>query len=164
MVSFLGGKPTTTLHQHLQCSLATTPESVESFIYKPLELFVILLYDRTSNLDCVNRARMQLCTQKGRSVKGIPPTKAALIQHTKPATYNYQAGYYWGQVMIAAPELSSPSGCEVCGTTLPQATKASRELLRCGCKKGGYRHQCKRLKAALQCTALCHCSGLCSEN
>jgi len=35
------------------CSLVTTPESVESFI-KPLERFVILLYDRTSNLECVN--------------------------------------------------------------------------------------------------------------
>ena len=50
-VSFLGGKPTMTLHQHFQCSLATTPESVESFIYKPLERFVILLYDGTNNLE-----------------------------------------------------------------------------------------------------------------
>ena len=51
------GKPTMTLHQHFQCFkfLATTPESVESFI-KPLEEFVILLYDRTSNLECVSRA------------------------------------------------------------------------------------------------------------
>ena len=32
----------------------------------------MLLYDRTSNLECVNRAQMQLFTQKGRSVKGIP--------------------------------------------------------------------------------------------
>ena len=106
-VSFFGGKPTMTLHQHFQCSLATTPESVESFIYKPLERFVILLYDRSSNLECVNRARKQLFTQKGRSVKDIPPTKAALIRHTKPAMY--QAGFCWGQVMIAAPELPSLS-------------------------------------------------------
>ena len=152
------------------CSLATTPESVESFI-KPLERFVILLYDRTSNLECVNQARKQLFTQKGRSIEGIPPTKAALIQHTKRATY--QAGYCWGQVMIAAPVLPSPSdwgwtrkepnGWEVNWTTLPEATKACRELLRCGCKKG-CRRKCKCLKAALQCTALCHCGGICSEN
>ena len=88
------------------CSLATTPESVESFI-KPMERFVILLYDCTSNLECGNQAQMQLFTQKGRSIEGIPPTKAALIQHTKWATY--QAGYCWGQVMIAAAELPSPS-------------------------------------------------------
>ena len=90
------------------CSLATTPESVESFS-KPLERFVILLYERTSNLECVNQARKQLFTQKGRSIEGISPTKAALIQHTKRATY--QVGYCWGQVMIAAPELPSPGDC-----------------------------------------------------
>ena len=170
-VSIFGGKTMMKLHQHFQCSLATTPESVESFIYKPLEQFVILLYDCTSNLECVNRARKQLFTQKGTSVKGILPTKAVLIQHIKPATY--QAGYCWGQVMIAAPEPPSPndwswtrrepSGWEVCSTTLPAATKACRELLRCGCKKS-CTHQCKCLKAALQCTTLCHCGGLCSEN
>ena len=68
------GKSTTMLHQHFQCSLVTTLESVESLI-KPLERFVILLYDRTSNLECVNRARKQLVIQKGRSMKGIPPQK-----------------------------------------------------------------------------------------
>ena len=78
------------------CSLATIPESVESFI-KPLERFVILLYERTRNLECVNQARMQLFTQKGKSMDGIPPTKAALMQHTNRVTY--QAGYCWGQVM-----------------------------------------------------------------
>ena len=82
------GKSTTMLHQHFQCSLVTT--LVESLI-KPLERFVILLYDHIGNLECVIRARKQLFTQKGRSIKGIPLTKAALIQHTKPATY--QVGY-----------------------------------------------------------------------
>ena len=93
---------------------------------------MVLLYDRTSNFECVNQARKQLFTQKGRSIEGIPPSKAALIQHTKRATY--QAGYRWGHVMIEAPELPSPSdwgwtrkepnGWEVCWITLPEATKA----------------------------------------
>ena len=68
------GKSTMTLHQHFQCLLTKTLVSVEIFI-KPLERFVILLYDRTSNLECVNRARKQLVIQKGRSMKGIPPQK-----------------------------------------------------------------------------------------
>ena len=34
-VSIFGGKTMMKLHQHFQCSLATTPESLESFI-KPL--------------------------------------------------------------------------------------------------------------------------------
>ena len=60
-----------------------------------------------NNLECVNQTWKQLFTQKGRSIEGIPPTKASLIQLTKRATY--QAGYCWGQVMIAAPELPSPN-------------------------------------------------------
>ena len=68
---------------------------------------MILLYDCASNLECVNQAWKQLFTQKGRSIEGIPPTKTSLIQLTKRATY--QAGYCWGQVMIAAPDLPSPN-------------------------------------------------------
>ena len=74
-------------------------------------------------------------------------------------------------MMIAAPELASPSewgwkkkvegGWELSWTTLPEATLACRELIRCGCKKG-CRGRCKRQKAALQCTALCHSGGLCT--
>ena len=90
------------------CSLATTPEFVESFV-KPLERFVILLHDHTSNLDCVNQAWKQLYTQKGRSIDGIPPTKAALIQLMITKWATYQAGFCWGKVVIAAPELPSQS-------------------------------------------------------
>ena len=53
------------------CSLATN---------ESLERFVILMYDRTSSLECVNQARKQLFTQKGRPIEAIPPTKAAHIQ------------------------------------------------------------------------------------
>lgn len=152
------------------CTLAATPDSVDDSM-KPLERFVVLLYDRTSSQDSVNQARKQLFTQKGRTIDGIPPTQAALIQHTKRAAY--QAGYCWAQMMVAAPKLPSPGdwgwnkkdtgGWDVCWTTLPEAIKACHELLRCGCKKG-CRRQCKCVKAALQCTALCHCGGLCSHN
>ena len=65
------------------------------------------MVESTSNLECVNQASKQLFTQNGRSIEGIPPTKAALIQHTNQATY--QAGYCCCQVMIATPELPSPS-------------------------------------------------------
>ncbi len=119
-----------------------------------LERFVVLLYDRTSSQLGVNEARKQLFTQKGRIIDGLPPTKAALIWDIKRATY--QAGHCWAQMMIAAPELPSPSewgwrrkaegGWEVCWTTLPEATQACRELIRCGCKKG-CRGRCKCQKA-----------------
>ena len=145
------------------CALANTPDAIDDWM-EPLEQFVVLLYDCTSSQESVNQARKQLFTQKGR---GLPPTQAALIQHTKRAAY--QAGHCWGQMMVAAPELPSPGwkrkdtgGWEVQWTTLPEATKVCRELLRCGCKKGCRGHR-KCVKAALQCTALCNCGGLCSQ-
>ena len=151
------------------CALANTPDAIDDWM-EPLEQFVVLLYDRTSSQESVNQARKQLFAQKGRGIDGLPPTQAALIQHTKRAAY--QAGHCWGQMMVAAPELPSPGdwgwkrkdtgGWEVQWTTLPEATKVCRELLRCGCKKGCRGH-CKCVKAALQCTALCNCGGLCSQ-
>ena len=64
------------------------------------------MYDRTSSQKCVNEARKHLFTQKGRSIDGLPPTQAALIEHTKRTAY--QAGHCCGQMMIAAPELPPP--------------------------------------------------------
>ena len=88
------------------CALAATPETVENWL-GPLERFVVLLYDRTSSQECVNGARKQLFTQKGRAIDGLPPTQAVRLLHTKRAAY--QAGHCWTQTMIATPELPSPS-------------------------------------------------------
>lgn len=155
------------------CALAATPgiSAIEDWM-QVLERFVVLLYDRTSSQESVNQARKQLFSQKGRAIDGLPPTQAALIQHTKRAAY--QAGHCWGQMIVAAPELPSPSdwgwkrkdtgGWEVNWTTLPEAAQACRELLKCGCKKECSKGRCKCAKASLQCTALCHCGGLCSHN
>ena len=146
------------------CSLMANLESISDNM-KSIERFVTLMYDRTSSLDCVDQARKQLFTQKGRSIEGLPPTKDALILHTRRATY--QAAFCWAQAMSAVPELPSPahwgwkqepSGWAICWITLPEATKACRELLRCGCKKGCTAH-CKCVKAELKCTALCFCGG-----
>ena len=68
-----------------------------------IEQFIVLLYDRTTSHTSVNQARKELFAQKGTTIDLIPPTQAALIQHVKRATY--QAGYYWSQSCIAAPEM-----------------------------------------------------------
>ena len=52
-----------------------------------LERFVVLMYDSTSECLEVNVARKQLFIQKSRTLEIIPPTKAALEQHTKRASY-----------------------------------------------------------------------------
>lgn len=151
-------------------SLANTPESVESSVTS-LERFVILLYDRTSSLEDINQARKHHFAQKGRSIENIPQTKAALVQHIKRAVY--QAGNCSAQATTSSPDLPCPSewgwkrkepcSWETNWTSLPEATVACRELLRCGCKKG-CKKNCKCSKAALQCTALCQCVVQCTEN
>jgi len=135
-----------------------------------LERFVLLMYNRTSTEMKVNEAWKQLFSQKSRSIDGIPPTPAALVEHMKRAAY--QAGYLWAQMFVAVPNLPSPSewgwvqtangGLEVKWTALPEASHACRELLRCGCKSG-CRNKCKCVKAVLQCTTLCKCGGLCDR-
>ena len=52
-----------------------------------LERFVVLMYDRTNEYLEVNEARKQLFIQKCRTLETIPPTKAAVEQHIKRASY-----------------------------------------------------------------------------
>ena len=59
---------------HMQSNISSKTMSV-------LERFVVLLYDRTSDIVEVNAARKKLFTQKSRSLENIPPTRAALKQH-----------------------------------------------------------------------------------
>jgi hypothetical protein len=55
------------------CTIASTPESVLSDdLPEILERFVVLLYDRTSNVHHVDEARKVLITQKGRDLDRIP--------------------------------------------------------------------------------------------
>ena len=100
-VSSFGGRRKRTAVTPAFCALAATPspQSLEEWL-EPLERFVVLLYDRTSSQECVNEARKQLFTQKGRAIKGLPPTQVALIQHIKKDAY--QAGHCWAQMMICS--------------------------------------------------------------
>lgn len=140
-------------------SLTVTPGGFSNDIAS-IERFVVLLYSRTSSQASVNKARQELFSRNARTLENIPPTQAALLQHTKHAVY--QAGFVWG----------SPSawGWEKVGhewrpvwTLLAQAQDTCYELIHCGCKKGCKR-QCKCTRANLVCTALCKCGGECSED
>ena len=108
-------------------------------------------------------------TQKGRSIENIPPTKAALTEQIKRATF--QGGHVWGQALTPNPQLPSPTdwgwkhdvkkSLVPHWTLLSEASKSCSELLKCGCKQL-CNNRCKCKAAGLQCTALCYCGGLCS--
>ena len=110
----------------------------------------------------------KLFTQRYK-MENIPPTLNALEQHVKRAVY--QAGHIWGQALTGKPQVPSPGswGWEKvtddslwtpCWTTLPEASKACEELIKCGCKKS-CSQRCSCVKANLKCTELCFCSGQC---
>ena len=150
------------------CRLMLIPEKVEDNCMAVIERFVVLLYDRTSAIVEVNQARKDLFSKKARSLENIPPTRAALEQHTMRVVF--QGAYIWGQVLLTQPVIPSPSawGWEKDGTswkpkwtTLPQAKDTCYELIHCGCKKG-CRGRCKCFKANLDCTGLCNCGGNCN--
>lgn len=103
------------------------------------------MYDRSSQCENTNDVRQDLFTQKGRAIDAIPPTYAALYQHTQRAAY--QAGYCWGQALCPSPTLPSPaehgwtkeadlhSPWKPLWTTLLPASNSCMELLKCGCDK-----------------------------
>ena len=141
-------------------------ESIRNVTISTLQRFVVLMYDRTSDIEEVNEARKYLFTQKSRSLENLPPTLAALEQHIKRVCYQSNC---WNQALNPNPDLPSPAdwgwkeeqtGWQPVWTTLPEASRSCSELVCCGCKKGCTR-RCKCFKAALQCTALCFCSGDC---
>ena len=150
-------------------TLAHNPSEVSNRCMEHLERFVVLLYDRTSGKTAVNEARKQMFAQKGRALDAIPPTRAALVEHTKRAAY--QAGHCWGQALTPSPDLPCPQEWgwtleegiwKPFWTTLPEVTKSCRELVRCGCKKG-CQARCSCVKAGLRCTALCMCTDECNN-
>ncbi len=134
-----------------------------------VERFVVVMYDRASEAEKVNAARQQLFSKGSRALENIPPTQAALTQHTRRAIY--QAVHCWGQALVAMPELPDPgnwgwkkssTGWKPLWTTLTDATASCYELIHCSCKKG-CRGRCKCTKAGLTCTALCVCGGNCDS-
>lgn len=74
-------------------TLKSSPECITEECMAVLERFVVLLYDRTSNLTKVNEGRQELFCKKSRDLECIPPTNAALEQHVRRAVF--QGGHVW---------------------------------------------------------------------
>ena len=57
--------------------------NADSSHFATIERFIVVLYDRTSPLSLVNDEREELFCKRSRSVERLPPTKDALLQHTR---------------------------------------------------------------------------------
>ena len=129
-----------------------------------LEMFVVALYDRSSPVRRVNNARLDLFARKQRSFDAIPPTRAALIEHTRRAVY--QASCIWEQALTCGTEDISPADWgwklkdniwEVVWAKLPPIGESCQQLTKCGWKLD-CRGRCKCFGLRLLCTALCSCN------
>ena len=142
--------------------------SIDSGTFKCLEKFTCILYDKSTEIEEVNALRMDLFP--ARSPDHIPPTQAALLEHCKRVVYQASV---WAKSLIDTQDLSLPEGY---GWTmenspswipvwshLPEASKACRQLIKCGCKSTPLcSRKCKCKEAGLPCTGLCHCKGKCN--
>ena len=72
-----------------------------------LEKFVVTMYDKHSNTNKVDKARLQLFAKKQRSFDSIPPTSASLGQHVKEPAF--QAACIWGQATESTMQPERPA-------------------------------------------------------
>lgn len=106
------------------------------------------------------------CTGAG-SEKKLPPTRGALLQHTKRAAH--QAAL-WKRALVqkVCPPSAHGSGwtiingkIELVWTEEPEAPENILPLVSCGCASSGCESgRCSCLKESLPCTDLCRCSLL----
>lgn len=74
--------------------------NISSDIFKALERFTVLIYDKTSDSKSVNETRMNLFCKKSRNFENLPPTQDALFLHVLRAIYQSAAWTMAHKVMI----------------------------------------------------------------
>lgn len=152
-------------------SISMQPNNVSDDVMKIVERFIVIAYDRTSDLRSVDALRKRLYCKHSRMLD-IPPTSAALSQHVKRAAY--QAGHIWAQCTSKQVILPSPGDWgwqkesedgpwQPKWTTLRQAQDECMELISCKCKKS-CSGRCGCRSHDLKCTQLCICDGKCYKD
>jgi len=143
--------------------------NADSLNFRMLERYTILLYNKSSTLESVDEARMELFCRENRLMENIPPTSDALLQHARRATYqasvwasshnvqqNRPTPESWGWKWDEHSKEWTPVW-----TTLPMASSACMDLVKCSCKsEKGCGTRCGCRKANLSCTDLCKCNCL----
>ena len=143
--------------------LSHYPPVVDDEDLEILEKFVVMMYDRSSTAEGVDEARLDMFAWKQRPYEAIPPTRSALKQHMKRASY--QAACIWSQSTVCQPETQTPENWgwtkkgdlwQIVWTELPPIAESCQQLTKCGCKSECC-SRCKCYRFGLTCTALCSC-------
>ena len=67
--------------------LSNCPEHVEDSDIETIEKFVVSAYNKKSQTNKVNEARLDLFAHKNRPYDAIPPTEESLKQHIRRSSY-----------------------------------------------------------------------------
>ena len=123
------------------------PSTLDDKDIEAMERFVIILYDRTSEEQDINKARMALFCHKGQTIK-LYSTIESSLDSAHQEMYITEYNMLGSDFVLAHQELPCPSqwGCSQDTTWLPKWTGASNsctELLRCTCKNCG--QKCNRI-------------------
>ena len=113
-----------------------------------IEKFVILMYDRMSQVTSINNARLELFAAKNRTLENIPPTRASLVQHICRSALQASC---WEQMFSAIQILPDPTscGCEKSsdGVWCLEVSESLRIPIKCSCQKTfGCKKECKCAK------------------
>ncbi|GFS26659.1 hypothetical protein ElyMa_007060900 [Elysia marginata] len=134
----------------------------DSDCFSVLERLVVILYDKTSHLSCVDEARKVLFCHMNRAMDKLPPTKNCLLHHVRRAIY--QAGI-WTKSTQAQFDLpsaqdfawrQSEDSWKPLWMTVPEVSKACSQLVKCACKDAC--SVCKCAKASPKCSLLGKCA------
>ena len=156
--------------QTLFSKLSDSPNQLTDADIDTLEGFVVLLYKCTSPLQKFNEARKRLFAFGNRQKENIPPTRAALY-YSIPNVHYFRQGTSGAKHCWQINEVPSPADWGWLKeediwvpkwSTLPKASKACIELMKCACKNNNCTGRCKCYKTNLPCTQLCSCGGQCA--
>ncbi|GFS17872.1 hypothetical protein ElyMa_004993500 [Elysia marginata] len=132
----------------------------ESGCFSVLERLVVILYDKTRHLSCVDEARKVLFCHVNRAMDKLPPTKNCLLQHVLRAIYQAGIRTKSTQAQFDLPSAQdfawtwrqSEDSWEPVWMTVPEVSKACSELVKCTCSVS------KCAKASLKRSPLCKCA------
>lgn len=150
--------------------LSDCPPAMNDTDISSIEKFTVHLYDKNCTTESINTFRKDLFSRKGRAVDRIPPTRHALIQHVKRSAFI--AGHIGGSSLTTSGTTEVPTDwgwvraegrLTPFWTDLPEISKACKELIKCGCRKG-CKTTCMCKKASLPCTELCYCGSTCDTS
>ena len=120
--------------------LSALPEIVEDNV-NIIQRYLVFAYNRSSPLTSIDECRRDLFKKKRRTLKNIPPTEDALVQHLKRSML--QANIWTSCLRLQLPEIDfskwgwivDENGVHPLWTISDEASKACIELHKCGCKR-----------------------------